>query len=55
MCAVPLTVMLLEAPKDQTATLALREKQVDQECLERKEILVQWETLEILVLLVTVE
>lgn len=49
------TAMLQEGLKDQTETLVLREKQVDQGCQERKEILVPWEALEILVLLVTVE
>lgn len=47
--------MLKEGLKDQTETLAQREKQADQGCQERKEMLVPWATLEILVLLVTVE
>lgn len=55
MCAAPLTAMLLEDPKDQMETLALREKPVDRGCPERKEISVMWAMSVILAPLVTVE
>lgn len=55
MCAVHLTAMHLVELKVQMVTLARREKQVDLECQERKEILETWAALEIPVLLVTVE
>lgn len=49
------TAVLQVDLKDKKETPAIREKQVDQGCQERKEILVPWAALEILVPLVTVE
>lgn len=50
-----MTAMLKEGPKDQTEIWVHGEKQVDQECQGRKEMLATWGVLEILVPLVTVE
>lgn len=55
MCVARLTALLLEGTKDQMETLVLREKEVDQGCQERREILVMWAGLATLVLSVTVE
>ena len=50
-----MTAMLQMGLKDKSESLAQRERQVDQECPERKEIVVLMVTPEILVLSVTME